>query len=91
MKCPHCQKTVLLVKDTSNCYEPEYATDDNGRVNNFEGTGDTGELLERIDDDSLTGAAVDFVATTRARYEQYGDRIKLSPKQVSWLRRLAGQ
>ena len=88
MNCPHCGKVVKLVKDTNkeignSSFDYD---DDNGRTASPSGIGD---LLDRIDDDSLTGAAVDFVASTRARYEQYGDRIKLSEKQMTWLERLA--
>ena len=85
MNCPHCGKAVALIKQAS---KPEYDSDDNGRSFNPP-TGDVGELLDRIDDDTLSGAAIDFVSTTRERYEQYGDRIKLSEKQLAWLERLA--
>jgi hypothetical protein len=47
------------------------------------------ELLDSINDDALTGAAAKFVTETRERFNQYGDRIRMSEKQLAWLKRIA--
>lgn len=47
------------------------------------------ELLERIEDNDLSGATAKFVTETRERLEKYGSRIKMSDKQMAWLNRIA--
>lgn len=81
MKCPHCQGNidVQFVKAPANTQGPSA----NG------GTGDIGEILDQILDNSLSGAAATFVAETRSRYAKYGDRIRFSEKQLSWLKSIA--
>jgi hypothetical protein len=53
--------------------------------------GDVGELLQAIDDSQLSGQSVGFVAQTRERYKKYGDRIRVSPKQIAWLQKIHEQ
>ena len=82
MKCPSCGCSLLLVKDNGkNGNAPKSAPSAD--------TSDVGELLDAINDDALTGAAVNFVAQTRERYAKYKDRILLSETQMKWLRDLA--
>jgi hypothetical protein len=47
------------------------------------------DLLEGIDADNLEPRAMNFVTETRERLEKYGERIKISPKQMAWLRSIA--
>lgn len=46
-------------------------------------------LLKSINADSLDDREREFVEQTRGRLEQYGDRIKVSDKQVNWLKAIA--
>lgn len=53
---------------------------------------DVGGLLEQIHDEDLeTGFEVRFVRETRERFEKYGDRIRMSEKQMTVLRRIAAK
>lgn len=84
MNCPHCNKVVIvkLVKDSNvGQSAPSSGTAD---------ISDLGELLGMIEDGKLEGAAVDFVKQTRERFEKYKDKTRMSDKQMSWLRKLAG-
>lgn len=53
-------------------------------------TGEIGELLDQIDDRSLDAWQKEFITGLRERYEEYGERVKLSPKQWEKLREIAG-
>ena len=50
---------------------------------------DVGELLESVDRDSLTEWETEFIDKTQDRYDEYGDRIQMSDKQMEILRRIA--
>ena len=43
-------------------------------------------LLEQIKEDDLDAYPAEFVRKTRAAYEKYGDRTRISEKQMAWLR-----
>ena len=79
MKCPHCGKIVLLVKDTSQTSAPKETVDTSG----------LGQLLESVDEGSLDDESAGFYRQTKERFEQYGDRTRMSFKQMAWLRKLA--
>lgn len=83
MKCPHCSNEieVRLVK------APPMQASLAG-----EGMGDVGELLAQIHDDELeTDFEIGFIKQTRERFEQYGDRIRMSEKQMVCLRKIAAK
>ena len=83
MKCPHCNGNidVRFIK----------APGDSDSQSN-EGSGDVGELLSRIHDDELeTDFEIKFIEQTRARFLQYGDRILMSEKQMTCLRKIAAK
>ncbi len=84
MKCPHCNGNidVQFIKAPANSGSTSPKAE--------AATGDLGELLDMIDDNSLEGAAVDFVAQTKERFAKYKDKTRMSPKQMDWLRKLAG-
>ncbi len=81
MKCPHCNENIYVrfVKAPSDS-----GGQSSGR------TSDVGALLEQIHDDELeTQFEIDFIKQTRERFEQYGDRIRMSDKQMACLQRIA--
>jgi len=43
-------------------------------------------LLEQIKEDDLDAYPAEFVRKTRAAYEKYRDRTRISEKQMAWLR-----
>jgi hypothetical protein len=47
------------------------------------------EMLETINVDNLDPRALDFVIKTRERFEKWGKTIRMSPKQMKWLRSIA--
>lgn len=79
MKCPacNCNLDVRLIKAPASSGAPA------------EASGDLGELLESIDVETLEGASAKFVRETQARFEQYGDKTRMSEKQMAWLKRIA--
>lgn len=81
MNCPHCNKVIVvkLMKD-SNIGQSAPAVAD---------TDDLGELLEVAESNNPKGKNGEFVAETRKRYAQYGDKTRMSEKQMSWLRNIA--
>ena len=79
INCPTCQ-TQFEISLTA-------APQHQARVS----AGHVGELLTAIDDKSLDERTLEFVTTTRERYNQYGEKIILSEKQESWLKRIAAE
>lgn len=86
-RCPKCN-AVIEVGVRLTAAPPMQS--DTAKPAPTNGGGDLGELLELIDDNTLSGKAVDFVAQTRARFAQYGDRTRMSDPQIKWLKALAG-
>ena len=83
MICPHCKKPLdirLTVGGTPTPSEKAAVDAD---------TTDVGDLLESIVDSALNDWEKKFVADLRGRYEKYGDKIKMSEKQLSTLRKIA--
>ncbi len=79
-KCPVCGSTI------------ELRAFQGAASNGAEGSGDVGELLERIHDDELeTEFEITFMRDLRARYAQYGTRTKVSDKQLNVLRKIAAK
>lgn len=80
MNCPHCNKVIVvkIMKDSNV-----------GQSQPSNGGGAVGQLLAQIDDDTLTGKAVEFIQKTRERYEKWGEKIMLSDPQRSWLEDIA--
>lgn len=79
MECPHCGKVVVvkLMKD-SNVGESSSADTD-----------DLGELLDLAEANNPKGQSEKFVTETRKRFAQYGEKTRMSDKQMSWLRNIA--
>ncbi len=82
MDCPHCGKVVVvkLLKD-SNVGQSQPSADVD--------TNELASLLEVINMSSLDGKSLDFVTQTKERFAQYGERTRVSEKQLAWLRSLA--
>lgn len=81
MNCPHCSKVIVvkLLKDSNvGQGQPEEVD-----------VSDVGELLALVNPATLDDKSMDFFNQTKERYEQYHDRIRMSPKQMAWLRKLA--
>lgn len=85
LKCPKCN-VDLEVRLTAA--PPMQA--DKAKAGQPASSDEVGELLNAIDDGSLDEGSVNFVRETRARFAQYGDRIRMSDKQMNWLKKLAG-
>lgn len=83
LTCPKCS-TVLELSATM---APAQQSQPVPQSSN--GTRDLGALLDSIHDVDLKGAAAKFVAETRERYEQYGNRTRMSEKQFAWLESIA--
>jgi len=76
MKCPNCMTELRLVAGSGEAVD---ATE-------------VGGLLDQIDMDTLDDEwDMKFVSETRTRWAQYGDRIRMSPKQMSALRKIAAK
>lgn len=82
-KCPHCDQPI----DVRFIKAPPMQSQQQGRI--VPDNADIGSLLEQINDDDLDSASSEFVSQTRERFAQYGDRTKMSEKQMAWLRKLA--
>jgi hypothetical protein len=83
MKCPHCSNEieVRFVKAP-----PMQSSQPQGRST------DVGELLDLVHDSELeTDFEIDFIRQTRERFAQYGDRIRMSEKQMSCLQKIAAK
>lgn len=82
MNCPHCGKVVIVqvVKDSAK------GESTSGR------SADVGELLNQIHDDELeTDFEIDFIKQTRERFAQYGERTRMSEKQMACLQKIAAK
>lgn len=84
LKCPKCS-TVLEVRLTA---APPMQADSARSETRPDSSVE--ELLNAIDDDNLEEGERKFVTETRERLAQYGSRIRMSEKQMAWLRRIAG-
>ena len=83
LKCCKCG-TVLEVRLTA---APPMQAKKGLKTSNA--SSDVGELLESVDDDNLTEWEIEFFNKTQDRYDEYGDRIQMSDKQMEMLRRIA--
>jgi hypothetical protein len=84
MKCPHCNENidVRLIKAPSNSQGSLEGADISGLE----------AILDRIHEDELEHQnEIDFVKQTRERFEQYGERTRMSEKQMTWLRKIAAR
>lgn len=82
MNCPHCNKVIVvkIMKDSNvgqSAPAPSASTDD------------ISELLDLAEANNPKGKSAEFVEETRKRYRQWGANIKMSEKQMSWLRKIA--
>ena len=80
MKCPHCNNTIEVRLSKGI---PETPAND--------GPDDLETMLACINEEDLDEPSAKFVRETRERFEQYGDRTRISPKQLAWLKRLANE
>ncbi len=83
-RCPHCDQPI----DVRFIKAPAMQSDSAPSGD----TADLEALLNQIDDTLLTESGeVDFVSQTRERFAKYGDRTKMSDKQMNWLKRIAAK
>ena len=80
MNCPHCNKVIVVkfAKD-SNVGQSDPVVDGN----------ELAALLEVINMSALDGKSLEFVTQTKERFGQYGERTRMSERQMEWLRDLA--
>lgn len=64
---------------------PEYVTD------HFDSTNEFDDLLFLAEQQASSHWEMDFVADIHERYDEYNEQMFLSRKQVSVLRRIAGE
>ncbi len=75
--CPHCKKVIVItVGKDSNVGKARTPDTDASSL---------GELLDLINDAALEGRALEFVASTRERFEEYGAKTRMSEAQLAWL------
>lgn len=82
VSCPHCRKEIEV--------RVSYASGPKSKPENVD-TGDLGQLLDSIDESTLTGRDLEFFQKSKSRFEQYGAKTMMSPKQMQWLHDLAGK
>jgi hypothetical protein len=80
--CPSCKCQIELRASFASGPKSKEADVD---------TSSLGQLLDAIDVDTLTGRDAEFVQKQKERFEQYGTKTLMSPRQMSWLRDLAGK
>lgn len=80
--CPKCQ-CQLEVK-LAFASGPKSA-----KPSTTEAVDDVGSLLDAIEDGALNAYESDFISSTRARYAEYGSRIRMTDKQMNMLRKIA--
>ncbi len=88
MKCPHCNENldVRLIKAPSNSGSSSERSTEGADASGL------GDILEQIHEDELEHQnEIDFVKQTRERFEQYGDRTRMSEKQMTWIRKIAAR
>src|SRR4030095_6995696 len=85
--CPNCgcQLEVKLIYVNTSAAPRVFAPEPEEPFNIAE----LHDMLEGIDANNLEPRAMAFVTETRERLEKYGERIKISPKQMAWLRSIA--
>ncbi len=80
MKCPSCGHSLKLVSD------------DGAPSAGSEAPGELAKLMASVYDDELSEPfEIEFMQSLRPRFEQYGDRTKMSPKQWNVLRKIAAK
>ena len=84
--CPNC-KSALEVKVVAATSIPGGNGQDRTKVD----VNDVGDLIQSVDVSQLNDYEAEFIASTRERYAQYQDRIKMSPKQMAILRKIAAE
>ena len=81
MKCPHCGADVTLVKG-EGAKSPSPAAD----------TSALEELMGLVYDEELESAfEQEFMKSLRERFAQYGERTRMSERQMMTLRKIAAK
>lgn len=79
--CPRCGTAFELRINTQPTTQAKQATS--------VPTGDVGDLLALAESFNLNDWERGFVTDMRERFDKYGDRIKVSDKQMATLRKIA--
>ena len=85
IQCPNCSAQIELravSANTSHVTTPKKVPGSETEV---------GIMLQSIDRQNLNPFETSFVNGTLERYEKYGDRIKMSDKQMDTLRKIAAE
>lgn len=85
MKCPHCDLEISIRLAKGSDTPPTSSSAPMAATSNVS------ELLKLIHDDQLTPWEETFIKETRERVEKWGDRIRMSDKQVEILRKIAAK
>ena len=84
--CPHCRNALRL--ELAVYSEPQQSAFDEA-LEGRRAAPNIEALLETIDENALDSKTLQFVAETKARFEKYGSRIRMSPKQMAWLKSIS--
>lgn len=82
--CPHCGKFIAISKATTA--QPKATPREPSEEADVSGLGD---LLDSINVDTIGVKEAEFVNNCRERYAQYGERTRMTEKQMAWLNRIA--
>lgn len=85
MKCPFCSGNINIqfIKAPPDAQQ-------SAPTRNGSSVSGLGALLDSIDEGELDSKAADFVSKTRERFQQYGNRTRMSEPQMKWLEDIAG-
>ena len=95
MECPNCHVPLNLIQAESAPVQPRPNIPSPPRPqpsprHTTGSTDEVGELLGMVSGNGLNDWEAEFIMQTRERFKQYGDRIKMSDKQMNALRKIAG-
>lgn len=73
--CPSCGAHLAVITEGKKQEIPREAI-----PSNF------GDMLDMVDMTRLDAREKEFIAQTKGRYNQYGEKIRMSPKQLQWIK-----
>ena len=90
-ECPNCHATLNVTMSEGRGQGGRRSGGGGGSVDIRE----LKSLLSQIEDAAMLGEldaeSEEFFSRTKARLDEWGDRIQMSPKQMAWLRKLAAK
>lgn len=87
MKCPNCNLEIHV--QLTSILPPALPPRPQAPLST--GSSSVGDLLGLVNDADLTEWELEFIASTRTRFDQYGEGIRMSVKQMDRLRSIAAR